>query len=51
MSLFLERSVDRHVNALKFTQWFTSIESALDTRRPGFAARGGRWRRSGNPIT
>jgi proton-dependent oligopeptide transporter, POT family len=39
MSLFLERSVDRHVGALEIpTQWFTSVESAaLILAAPGFA--------------
>src|SRR5260370_34798559 len=40
MSLFLERSVNRHVNAFEIpTQWFTSIESAaLILAAPVFAA-------------
>src|SRR5437764_13574248 len=40
MSLFLERSVDRHVNAFEIpTQWFTSIEAAaLILAAPVFAA-------------
>ena len=40
MSLFLERSVNRHVNAFDIpTQWFTSIESAaLILAAPVFAA-------------
>jgi POT family proton-dependent oligopeptide transporter len=40
MSLFLERSVDRHVAAFEIpTQWFTSIESAaLILAAPAFAA-------------
>lgn len=40
MSLFLERSVDRHVNAFEIpTQWFTSIESsALILAAPAFSA-------------
>jgi proton-dependent oligopeptide transporter, POT family len=40
MSLFLERSVNRHVNAFEIpTQWFTSIESAaLILAAPAFAA-------------
>jgi POT family proton-dependent oligopeptide transporter len=40
MSLFLERSVNRHVNAFEIpTQWFTSIEAAaLILAAPVFAA-------------
>ena len=40
MSLFLERSVDRHVQAFEIpTQWFTSIEAtALILAAPAFAA-------------
>lgn len=40
MSLFLERSVNRHVNGFEIpTQWFTSIESAaLILAAPAFAA-------------
>jgi len=40
MSLFLERSVNRHINAFEIpTQWFTSIESAaLILAAPAFAA-------------
>jgi proton-dependent oligopeptide transporter, POT family len=39
MSLFLERSVDRHLGSLEIpTQWFTSVESAaLILAAPGFA--------------
>jgi len=39
MSLFIERSVDRHLGPLEIpTQWFTSVESAaLILAAPGFA--------------
>ena len=52
MSLFLERSVNRHVNAFEIpTQWFTSIESAaLILAAPVFAALwGGLARRNREP--
>ena len=39
MSLFIERSVDRHLGPLEIpTQWFTSVESAaLILAAPGLA--------------